>query len=129
VRYAGSARLASSGSGLLRLSVRAGVNFAAAPQRLRTGERLRMSGSVRRAGGAIPPGGKRVDIEFFDSEARRWRPVLATRTDHSGRFTAAYRFRYITGTARIRLRASAPAEGGWPYGPGFSTPVIVRVAG
>lgn len=129
VRYAGSARLASSGSGPLRLSVRAGVSFAAAPRTLRTGERLRMSGIVRPAGASLPAGGKRVDVEFFDSDAGRWRPVMAARTDRAGRFAASYRFRYITGTARIRLRAFVPAEGGWPFGPGFSAPVVVRVAG
>ena len=59
----------------------------------------------------------------------RWRPVLVTRTDHVGRFRAHYRFRYIAGTASIRLRATALAEERWPYAPGSSRPVTVRVSG
>ena len=55
--------------------------------------------------------------------------MLVTRSDHSGRFHARYRFRYVTGTARIRLRAVALAEERWPYAPGASRPVLVRVSG
>ena len=59
----------------------------------------------------------------------RWRPVLVTRSDHSGRFRARYRFRYVSGIARIRLRAVALAEERWPYAPGASRPVTVQVSG
>ena len=59
----------------------------------------------------------------------RWRPVLVTRTDHGGRFRAHYRFRYVDGAASIRLRATALAEERWPYAPGSSRPVTVRVSG
>ncbi len=52
-----------------------------------------------------------------------------TRTDHSGRFRARYRFRYISGAARIRLRAVALSEERWPYVPGASRPLGVRVSG
>jgi len=55
--------------------------------------------------------------------------VLVTRSDHSGRFHARYRFRYISGTAQIRLRAVALAEERWPYAPGASRPVLVKVSG
>ena len=55
--------------------------------------------------------------------------MLVTRTDHSGRFRASYRFRYVTGSASIRLRALALPEERWPYAPGASRPVAVRVTG
>ncbi len=55
--------------------------------------------------------------------------MLVARTDHSGRFRARYRFRYVSGTARIRLRAVALAEERWPYAPGASRAVFVRVTG
>ena len=51
------------------------------------------------------------------------------RSDHSGRFHTRYRFRYISGTARIRLRAVAPPEERWPYAAGASHPALVRVSG
>ena len=59
----------------------------------------------------------------------RWRPVLVTRSDHGGRFRARYRFRYVDGSASIRLRATALAEERWPYAPGSSPAVTVRVSG
>ena len=72
------------------------------------------------AGAPLPRRGKLVAIQYYETAARRWRPVLVTRSDHSGRFRARYRFRYISGTARIRLRAVALAEERWPYAPGAS---------
>ena len=68
----------------------------------------------------MPRRGKLVAIQYYESEARRWRPVLFIRSDHSGHFRARYRFRYISGTARIRFRAVALAEERWPYSPGAS---------
>ena len=100
-----------------------------APQALRTGEAVRFSGRVRTLGAPLPRRGKLVAIQYYESAAKRWRPVLVTRTDHSGRFHARYRFRYISGSARIRLRAAALAEERWPYAPGASRPVTVRVTG
>jgi hypothetical protein len=84
---------------------------------------------VRSRGAPLPRRGKLGAIQYLESAARRWRPVLVTRSDHAGRFRARYRFRYVTGTARIRLRAVAMAEERWPYAPGASKPVIVRVSG
>ena len=53
-------------------------------------------------------------------------PVIGT---HNGHFHADYRFRYITGAARIRLRATALPEAGWPFAAGSSPPVTVEVHG
>ena len=59
----------------------------------------------------------------------RWRPALVVRTGASGRFHAGYRFRYVSGAARIRLPATALPEADWPYASGSSAPVTVTVHG
>jgi len=113
----------------LELRVRSGVSLRAEPEALRTGEVVRLSGRVRSAGAPIPRRGKLVAIQYLEQATHRWRPVLVTRSDHHGRYRAHYRFRYVTGSAAIRLRATALAEERWPYAPGFSSPVTVRVRG
>jgi hypothetical protein len=113
----------------LDLRVRSGVSLNAAPLALKTGQMVRLSGRVRGRGAAIPRRGKLVAIQYLEAATGRWRPVLVTRTDHGGRFRAHYRFRYVSGSASIRLRATALAEERWPYAPGSSRPVTVRVSG
>jgi len=129
VSYAGEAGLAASRRAALTLRVRGGLALAAAPRRLRTGESVRLWGRVRARGAPLPRRGKLVAVQYYESEARRWRPVLVVRSDHSGRFRARYRFRYVSGRALIKLRAVALAEERWPYAPGASAPVVVRVTG
>lgn len=113
----------------LELRVRSGLSLRAEPEQLETGETVQLSGSVKSAGAPIPRRGKLVAIQYLEEATHRWRPVLVTRTDHHGRYRAHYRFRYVTGTASIRLRAGALAEERWPYAPGFSPPVTVKVRG
>jgi hypothetical protein len=113
----------------LELRVRSGLSLRAVPERLRTGQAVRLSGKVKSAGAPIPRRGKLVAIQYLEQATHRWRPVLVTRTDHHGRYRAHYRFRYVSGSAAIRLRATALAEERWPYAPGFSPPVTVKVRG
>lgn len=113
----------------LELRVRSGISLRARPLRLRTGEAVRLSGKVKTRGAPLPRRGKLVAIQYLEEATGRWRPVLVTRSDHNGRFRARYRFRYVSGRARIRLRATALAEERWPYVPGSSPPVTVRVEG
>lgn len=129
VTYRGDAELDGATRPSLSLRVRGGIILRVAPRALRTGQVLRLGGRVRLGAAPIPRRGKLVAIQYYESATRHWRPVLVTRTDHSGRFHAHYRFRYVTGTARIRLRAVALPEERWPYAPGASRPVIVRVSG
>jgi hypothetical protein len=129
VGFPGNDSLAPARHRSLDLRVRAGVTLAAAPGTLRTGESVRLSGRVRSRGAPIPRRGKLVAIQYLEMETGRWRPVLVTRTDHGGRFHARYLFRYVSGAARIRLRATALAEERWPYAPGSSAPVTVEVHG
>jgi len=113
----------------LTLRVRAGVELGASRSQVRTGDSVSFSGRVRSAGAPLPRRGKLVAIQYYESASKRWRPVLVVRSDHSGRFRARYRFRYISGSARIRIRAVVLPEERWPYAPGVSRPLVVRVTG
>jgi hypothetical protein len=113
----------------LELRVRSGISLRAAPMKLRTGQAVVLGGKVSSRGAPIPRRGKLVAIQYLEEATHRWRPVLVTRSDHHGRFRAHYRFRYVSGRAAIRLRATALAEERWPYAPGSSAPVTVRVQG
>ncbi len=129
VDYGGDEGLEQSSRPSLLLRVRGGISLHAAPVSLRNGQAVHLSGRVRTRGAPVPRRGKLVAIQYFESASKSWRPVLFARTDHSGRFRARYRFRYVTGAASIRLRATALPENRWPYAPGSSPPVTVRVSG
>jgi len=129
VTFAGDEKLERSRRAPLLLRVRAGLVLHAAPAALQTGAALRLWGKVRSSGAPIPRRGKLVAIQYLEDATGVWRPVLVTRSDHSGRFRARYRFRYVTGVARIRLRAVALGEERWPFAPGASRSVVVRVSG
>ncbi|HET9154851.1 MAG TPA: hypothetical protein VFN85_12150 [Solirubrobacterales bacterium] len=129
VIFPGDEDLAPARRPALELRVRSGLSLRAVPVSLRTGQAVRLSGRVKSAGAPIPRRGKLVAIQYLEEATHRWRPVLVTRTDHHGRYRAHYRFRYVSGSAAIRLRATALAEEHWPYAPGFSPPVTVKVRG
>jgi hypothetical protein len=129
IAFAGDEKLDQASRAPLTLRVRAGIDFRASPRVLRTGDRVRLLGRVRTRGAPLPRRGKLVAIQYFEAATKRWRPVLVTRSDHEGRFSAGYRFRYVSGSARIRLRAMVLPEERWPYAPGASRPVTVRVNG
>ncbi len=129
VAYSGEDGLSGSRRPALALRVRGGLVFVASPRQLETGDSVHLRGRVRARGAPLPRRGKLVAIQYYEAEARRWRPVMVVRSDHNGRFRASYRFRYVSGAARIRLRAVALAEERWPYAPGASMPVTVQVSG
>jgi hypothetical protein len=111
----------------LALRVRAAVSLAVDPTELHTGKSMRLRGRVRLGPAHVSGRGKLIAIQYLERATGRWRPALVVRTDAKGRFETSYRFRYVTGVARIRLRATAPAEGGWPFARGSSAPVTVTV--
>ncbi len=129
VAFRGEERLERARRAPLSLRVRGGVIFHASPSALRTGEAVHIWGRVRAQGAPLPRRGKLVAVQYLESASDRWRPILVTRSDHGGRFRARYRFRYVTGSARIRLRAVALPEERWPYAPGASPSLTVRVSG
>lgn len=128
VNFVGEGALQPSTRRPLELRVRSGVSLRVDRTRLTTGQVLRLRGRVRSAGAAIPRRGKLVAIQYFEQATRRWRPVVLTRSDHGGRFRARYRFRYVSGAAEVRLRATALAEERWAYAPGSSRPLTVDVS-
>ncbi|HUC00537.1 MAG TPA: hypothetical protein VMS11_11980 [Solirubrobacterales bacterium] len=127
VVFAGEDGLEPASRHSLDLRVRSGVSLEATPTALATGETVTLSGQVEDRAAPIPRRGKLVAIQYREEETGRWRPVLVIRGDHDGSFRARYRFRYVSGSAAIRLRATALAEERWPYAPGSSPPVTVRV--
>ena len=129
VSFAGEERLDGSRRPGIALRVRGGLRLEAAPTAVRTGEVVHFFGRVRTHGAALPRRGKLIAIQYYEAEAGRWRPVLFVRSDNSGHFRARYRFRYVSGAARIRFRALALAEERWPYSTGASAALIVRVSG
>jgi hypothetical protein len=129
VVFPGDGILESASRPSLDLRVRSGITLSAAPLSLKTGQAVRLSGRVRTRGAPLPRRGKLVAVQYLEAATRRWRPVLVTRSDHGGRFHVRYRFRYVSGAASIRLRATALAEERWPYAPGSSRPLTVRVSG
>jgi hypothetical protein len=129
VSFHGGGGLAPARQGSLALRVRAAVSLAAEPTELDTGESVRLHGHVLLGPARVSRRGKLVAIQYLERATGRWRPALVVRTDSRGRFDTKYRFRYVTGLAEIRLRATAPAEGGWPFARGSSAPVTVTVRG
>jgi hypothetical protein len=129
VVFRGEEKLDRARRAALALRVRGGVVFHSAPTSLKTGQVVRLWGRVRTRGAPLPRRGKLVAIQYLEAATGLWRPVLVTRSDHSGHFTARYRFRYVSGSARIRLRAVALSEERWPYVPGASRPRSIRVSG
>ncbi len=127
VEFAGSDTLTRAGSGRVRLATRAKATLAITPRRVLNRERVLMSGTVAHRGTTIPPGGKLVAIQYFDTQRRRWRPVELLHTDDAGRFRFYYRFLYIAQPARIAFRAVAVPEAGWSYAQGASPTVQVIV--
>jgi hypothetical protein len=129
VSFDGDGGLEASQRPALELRVRSGVSLRARPLSLSTGEVVRLSGRVATGPAALPRRGKLIAIQYLEEASQRWRPVLVTRSDHDGRFRAHYRFRYVSGRASIRLRATALAEERWPYAPGSSRPLTIKVSG
>jgi len=129
VLFRGDQGLAPARRAPLTLRVRGAVVLHATPSSLANGERLLLWGRVRAQGAPLPRRGKLVAIQYLEEATGRWRPVLVTRSDHAGHFRAGYRFRYVSGRARIKLRAVAIAEERWPYAPGASRASAVSVSG
>jgi hypothetical protein len=129
VSFRGDVTLEPSRRPALALRVRSGIALRVVPRQLRTGEVVRLDGRVRTLAALLPRRGKLLAVQYYETAARRWRPILVTRTDHSGHFKARYRFRYISGSAAVRLRAMTLPEERWPYVPGASRPITVHVTG
>lgn len=66
---------------------------------------------------------KLVILQWQDGT--RWRPIDTARVGRTGAFRFSYRFRWASGT--IRMRVTVPGEQGWPFAGTASRPVGIRV--
>lgn len=103
-----------------RLSVLVKARVSAkAPKRVRAGRRFRLTGRLL----DMPRGGVRVDIQF--KRGARWQTTDTVRTNKRGRFSWPYTFR--RGSSRGVLRARVYDRALYPFAPGASKPLPVRV--
>lgn len=129
VAYAGTDRFTRASAGPFELRVGGGVTLRASPRSIRTGHRVRFRGRVGARRVRRPFRGNLVAIQYLERASGKWRPILVARTDRRGRYRAGYRFRYITGTARIRVRAVLLPAAGFPYVSAASRRSSIRVRG
>ena len=123
VRYPGASGLLHR-SRAVSLRVPASATIHAARASLRGQGSIRFTGRLRALGGALPPGGKIVDLQA--SQRGRWSTVATTRTrGASGTWSAVARFRGTPGRYPVRLRIRREAL--FPYELGYSGSVVVRV--
>ena len=127
VSFRGTDRYAEAHVGPLELKVRGFMSFDASPRRLETGRRVRFRGRVATRNVRLLSRSTMVAVQYFERATRRWRPVLVTRANRFGVFRASYRFRYITGSARITLRAKLLPPARFPYAGAVSKPLRIRV--
>lgn len=125
--FDGTRQLARTAAPGLRLRVKGRVRLRIKPRRIHNGGAVRMKGSVGTRGALRLARGKLVAIQYLDPARRKWRPVEVLRTTRRGLFRYSYRFRTISSAQRIRFRAIALPEAGWPYLPSTSGPRSVIV--
>ena len=113
---------AYAASRLLTLKVRAGTSIHAGPRALRNGQTVRFRGNVA---GRIPRGG--VQLVLQAQAGRKWLTFRSIRTDSKGRWKAAYRFRRTFRPTRFTFRARILRDNAFPFEPGVSRRVRVRV--
>lgn len=125
-------RFAYSGSSLIlpvqsvvNLVVPAESSLQVSRRRVLNGQTVRFTGRVRSL--PIPVGGKLIQLEVLLSG--RWQTFRTARTDPSGRWALPYRFARTRGVQSYRFRARLPREAGYPFGPGTSKTLKVRVKG
>ncbi|MBK5233325.1 MAG: hypothetical protein JJE13_10140 [Thermoleophilia bacterium] len=129
VGFVGSPRLMAANAGPLELRVKGSLSLRAAPRQLKTGQKLRLSGRVQSRWARRPGRGSLVAIQYLEQASGKWRPVLVTRAGPHGNFQAGYRFRYITGSARIHLRAVLLPSQFFPFDSAASKAIKVEVEG
>lgn len=102
----------------VKVAVRAGVRLRTTPRHLRNGQSIRMRGRV--ADVRLPKQGKTVAIQARARGAGSWTTVTLMRTDASGYFDFAYRFRKTFQTTTYEFRTVVPRERGYPFRRGWS---------
>jgi hypothetical protein len=109
----------------VQLLVPAVSTLHASRTRVLNGQAVTFSGHTRTL--PVPTGGKLIQLEVWLS--KRWQTFRTVRTNAAGRWAIRYRFKRTAGVQRFRFRAELPGEAGYPYEPGRSKSVHVRVRG
>lgn len=124
VRYAGS-ELALPASAKARLFTRATATLTASRRSIGDGDEIALRGRVPTLSAGLPPGGKRVLLEYRSSTG--WRLLSSSRTDTAGRFTFRETFGGYDRPVRFAFRVTLEKESGWPFATGHSKVVAVVV--
>ncbi|HWW66506.1 MAG TPA: hypothetical protein VNY83_00850 [Solirubrobacterales bacterium] len=95
------------------------------PARLKNGHRIRLWGQVPGPNG----GGRVVVLQANVPGSKRWITFRKATTGAQGDFHSGYRFTSTTRTTTYRFRAVVPAQAGYPWVEGASSPAKVLVRG
>ena len=109
----------------VEVRVRAASGIRPSRRAVVNGETVLFVGRLR--SGAIPPGGKLVELQYFDRG--KWRTFRTARAGVDGLWRIAYRFDGTRGVRRYRFRVRIPIEFGYPFSTGSSRSVRVTVRG
>jgi hypothetical protein len=124
-RYPGAPKVRAQ-TRYVHVRVRAASTIHADRHRVVNGEPVTFYGQLR--SGLVPAGGKLIELQFFDrGNWRTFRTLRAAPSD--GRWRYTYRFDGTHGTRRYRFRVRIPSENGYPFSPGASRRVAVKVHG
>jgi hypothetical protein len=123
-RYGGATRIRPSTTEV-KVAVPASSTFMLSPPRILNGETVTFKGRVR--GGPIPPNGKLIELRKWTG--RQWAPFRLVRTDASGRWQHTEPVVSVRGLVIFKLRASIPAEAGFPFAAGRTITRKLRVQG
>ena len=96
--------------------------LAVDPGRARAGDRLDFTGTL-----PGPACGDRLVKVQARIGKRRWQVFRTDRSDSGCAFAARYRLRATRSAKRYRFRTLVPAQAGYPYEPGYSAIVTVRI--
>lgn len=102
--------------------VRGAVQAKTTTKRIRNRQKARFSGRV--LGGFV---GRGIPVELQVRVGRQWRDVKHTITNARGAYKLDYRFTRTYIRYTYKFRVVTRAGGGWPYMPGVSRTVKVRV--
>jgi hypothetical protein len=111
-------------SSIVQLRVLAASTLGVSQAKVVNGEQVMFRGIVQ---GELPPAGKLVQLQVFSRGT--WLSFATPRADQRGKWQHAYRFTATRGVTRYRFRARLPRETGFPYAPGTSRRVTVKVIG
>jgi hypothetical protein len=122
--YLGTATVLPAQSGVTLL-VPARTSLGASKRHLLNGQQTRFRGELPRS--RIPTNGKLVELQV--RLTGHWQTFRTVRTDARGRWGMSYRFRRTSGVQRYKFRARIPREVGYPFEPGRSRILSIRVRG